>query len=502
MEFFLENVFEIDDDDIIIALFEQGLDTIDGYNNLELEDIPRVCNNIRKPGGMMVDEDGDMVPNRGTPISVLIEARLKMLWLYCRYCNITQREPDFDDDEDIPTLEALADLNSWLKSFPDSKNVKEPPQFPGQQKAKKWFETVDEWAARTKGPSGFPLAYVLREQHAIPAEDEGWFEPSIDEDLFNRGQHPVPGTAAPHWRGDNTMVWNMLKQTIHPTKEFTWIKSFERAKNGNAAYWAMKHVMMGPGVTRAIRAEADKIIQNTKYDGKAKGFAFDKMVTALAQAFIDSEIQWTEERKVQKLLNAITDSSLIAAKHAIMASTTLRDSYQDSVNYLQELVAIRDQHPGTSSLHTVAAIESSGDDASNNDGTEGNDDHPSPLEEWDPSQPGAYYSSKAYAKLTPEQKELHAKANEGDSSTEKKATGRKGKRDSSKISDLIAIQNEQAAQIAKLISDLDAARAVAEHQGTVSIGATISNKRRPGIAANPDTSLYKREENGDFTRVF
>ena len=188
------------------------------------------------------------------------------------------------------------------------------------------------------------------------------------------------------------MVWNMLKQTIHPTKEFTWIKSFERAKNGNAAYWAMKHVMMGPGVTRAIRAEADKIIQNTKYDGKAKGFAFDKMVTALAQAFIDSEIQWTEERKVQKLLNAITDSSLIAAKHAIMASTTLRDSYQDSVNYLQELVAIRDQHPGTSSLHTVAAIESSGDDASYNDGTEGNDDHPSPLEEWDPSQPGAYYS--------------------------------------------------------------------------------------------------------------
>ena len=180
MEFFLENVFEIDDDDIIIALFEQGLDTIDGYNNLELEDIPRVCNNIRKPGGMMVDEDGDMVPNRGTPISVLIEARLKMLWLYCRYCNITQREPDFDDDEDVPTLEVLADLNSWLKSFPDAKEVEKPPQFPGQQKAKKWFETVDEWAARTKGPSGFPLAYVLREQHAIPDEDEGWFEPNAN----------------------------------------------------------------------------------------------------------------------------------------------------------------------------------------------------------------------------------------------------------------------------------------------------------------------------------
>ena len=59
MEIFYNTVLGIDDDDIIIALFEQGLDTIDGYNALRKDDIVHVCNNIKRPGGMIVDEDGE-----------------------------------------------------------------------------------------------------------------------------------------------------------------------------------------------------------------------------------------------------------------------------------------------------------------------------------------------------------------------------------------------------------------------------------------------------------
>ena len=537
MELYYSTVLEIEEEETITALFEQGLDTMDGFNHLRLEDISRICSNIRRPGGMMVDDNGDLVPNRGTPISVLIETRLKQLWFFFRYAYMTQREPDFADDMDVPTLEVLADLDSWISSFDDPKDVEKPPTFPGQEKAKKWFESFDEFADRTKGPSGVPLGYVLREQHHIPADDTGWFLPGMDEDLFNRGRHPVAGVRAALWMADNTVLWNMLKHTVHPTNHFTWLKAFEKTKNGNAAYWALKHVMLGPGVTRALRARADAIIQTTKYDGKAKGYSFDKMVTRLTQAFIDSDIDWDEERKVQKLLQAIDDSTLLAAKHAIMASPTLRVNYQDTVNYLQELVSIRDQHPGSLLSRGIAAakkasgdtkasgdVEASGDDEAYDeeaydeeadyyedgedyDGEDYGDDedydeYPPPLEEWDPSQPGAYYSKEAYDKLTPEQKDLHWEAREEAKSAAKDDTGSKGKRDSSQISALMAIQAERDAKIAQLTTDLAVARALAEHQGTVSIGATISNKRRPGIGATSGTPLYKREENGDFTRVF
>jgi hypothetical protein len=69
MEVFYVTVFGIDDDDLVLALFDQGLDTIDNYNLLSVDDIVRVCNNIRKPGGMIVNDDGDLVPDRGQAVS-------------------------------------------------------------------------------------------------------------------------------------------------------------------------------------------------------------------------------------------------------------------------------------------------------------------------------------------------------------------------------------------------------------------------------------------------
>jgi hypothetical protein len=47
MEIYLTNTFQLDDDDLVIALFEQGLDTMEGYNMLTLDNITRVCANVR-----------------------------------------------------------------------------------------------------------------------------------------------------------------------------------------------------------------------------------------------------------------------------------------------------------------------------------------------------------------------------------------------------------------------------------------------------------------------
>jgi hypothetical protein len=58
MEMYLANVFLLDDDNLVIALFEQGHNTMDNYNQLTVEDITRICFNIRRPGEMVMDEDG------------------------------------------------------------------------------------------------------------------------------------------------------------------------------------------------------------------------------------------------------------------------------------------------------------------------------------------------------------------------------------------------------------------------------------------------------------
>jgi hypothetical protein len=95
LEDYFKIEFKIDDDDLIIALFEQGLDSLENFNLLTLTDMTRVCDTIRKPGGMIVDDDGDLVPNRGQAVSAVLEKRLKQFWQFVRYAYMTQRTPNF-----------------------------------------------------------------------------------------------------------------------------------------------------------------------------------------------------------------------------------------------------------------------------------------------------------------------------------------------------------------------------------------------------------------------
>jgi hypothetical protein len=134
-------------------------------------------------------------------------------------------------------LAELANLDSYLKSFPLAKDVEKPPQFPGQDKARKWFEQFDTWTSKSLGPSGVPLLYLLRKDDVDLNDDLGWYEPSLKEDLTLRGPH---GDENMFWQEDNTTVWNMLVFCLHPTKEYAYAKPFERTMDGNGAYNALK----------------------------------------------------------------------------------------------------------------------------------------------------------------------------------------------------------------------------------------------------------------------
>jgi hypothetical protein len=130
MEIYLNTIFGIEDDDLIIALIDQGFSTMANINMSELEDITRICNIIRKPGGMIIDEDGDTFPNKGQPLSTPAEARPKQFWYFARYAYMTQRVPDFGSGEGVPELEDLAKLHVFCKNlnFPLSKDADKLPQ--------------------------------------------------------------------------------------------------------------------------------------------------------------------------------------------------------------------------------------------------------------------------------------------------------------------------------------------------------------------------------------
>jgi hypothetical protein len=471
MEQYFAIILDVNDDDLMLALFQQGLDTLESFNSLTVEDITRICATVRRPGGMIVDEFGDLIPDRGQQVSAVLEKRLKQFWFYVRYAYMTQRVPDFVMGDGVPELADLSNLNSFIKSFPEPKDVEKPPQFPGLANARKWFEQFDSWAAKYLGPSGVPLSYVIRASHGIALVDPGWYEPSLREDIAFRGPH---GAANIFWREDNTAVWDMLAHCLHPVKEYVHIKQYEKKADGHAAYHAFKKIMLGPAITKSLEATADKLIRTTKYSG-AKGFTFDRMVTMMTQGFIDCGTEYSEDKKVGMLLDAITDSSLEATKLAVLASEKLENDFQAAVGYIQQQIAKRGD-PNSKGTRGVAAYGSGGRGnqgrGRNGKGRGGGRQRrrtwkPAgsgrPLEKWDPTKPGAWYSFKAFRKFTPEQKAKN-----------REAKGRSGNNTT-----ITPSPNAQIAalsqQIATLTSNLESAQAVNEHQ---SIGAAISGKRK------------------------
>jgi hypothetical protein len=415
IEDFFREVLHITDDALLLELNTQGLKSMSGFNQHTEVEIALICQNIRRPGGTYEDDQGNTHPDRGTQVSVLDEKRLKQFWYYCRYCYMTQRIPDFEDANQIPSLGALQQLDAYVATFPSPRDIVKPAQFPGFDKAKRWYESFEEWAAQSIGPSGVPLSYVLREsREQVNPEELDIFCESMDDDLFRMSRQNTPGSM--FWLADNTMVWNQLRECFHPTKDYTWIKPFEKTKDGHGGFLAGKKHALGPGVTRTINASAEKILANTRYDGRNKSWTFDKVVTRLNEAFDDSALEWDDTQKVIKLLDCITDQLLLPVKLSIRANDTLRIDYPGAVAYILEQITMMGHESNSSRNIGAYNIPRKGPGRGGaGRGRAGRILHRPPgLESWDPTRPGAYYSRACYASLTAEQKQLNFESREAD----------------------------------------------------------------------------------------
>jgi hypothetical protein len=212
-----------------------------------------------------------------------------------------------------------------------------------------------------------------------------------------------------------------LRECFHPTKDYTWIKPFEKAKDGHGGYLAGKKHALGPGVCRTINAGAEKILANTRYDGRNKSWTFDKVVTRLNEAFDNSALERDDTQKVIKLLDCITDQLLLPVKLSIRANDALRVDYPGTVAYILEQITMMGHESNSS--RNIGAFNIPRKGPGRGGAGRGQRGHPAAragrnlhrtpgLESWDPTKPGAYYSRACYASLTAEQKQLNYETRE------------------------------------------------------------------------------------------
>jgi hypothetical protein len=81
-----------------------------------------------------------------------------------------------------------------------------------------------------------PLAYIVQDDEFVANSN---VDPSngyatVQEEMVARMPHTHP-----LYREDNIAVWDILRNSIHDTDAFSWIKRCKRRRDGRGAYLAL-----------------------------------------------------------------------------------------------------------------------------------------------------------------------------------------------------------------------------------------------------------------------
>ena len=133
-----------------------------------------------------------------------------------------------------------------------------PPKLTDIRTVRSTLEDLDNYLRRRLGTSGLPLAYVTREDIAIPApaDDPGFGMPDFTSEMVRRGDHTDDS-----YQLDNTTVWTIIRHVTHRGQGWSWVSKYARSTNGRAAYFALIAHYLGDSYVSRKRSNADKIMK-------------------------------------------------------------------------------------------------------------------------------------------------------------------------------------------------------------------------------------------------
>ena len=323
MDGYLNQILGINNAGVRNRLREKGFEDFDEIQFHSTQEVTRICDNIRKTN------DGN-IGNR--TISVPLEENLKKLVLHTRYKYLTNRQPQYNQAP-MDELDAVSLYFGQLGDDPDEDTV---PAYKDNINKRIWFESIRTFLSCKKGMAGVPLLYVVREQELPPAVDPGFMQPSIDLDIETRARiDPAGGPASRYYTADNREVYQFLLRKCVGTTLGNNVRRYSRNNNGRGAYLSILSQIYGDDVKALMLNQADKKLERIYYDGRSRNYTFDTFIDQMRECFIDmGDDEWSEQRKVNKLMAAWKVPALVHLNGIVQATATYKNSFENTVVFL------------------------------------------------------------------------------------------------------------------------------------------------------------------------
>jgi hypothetical protein len=253
--------------------------------------------------------------------------------------------------------------------------------------------------------------------------DPGVGLPTLQEELIRRTRHN-----GSHWEADNQTVWNIIRSLTHGGPGWNWVSTFHRKRDGREAYIALKKHYLGSSFVSKTMSDATTDLRNMFYTGKSRNFDFETFCGKMNKAFTDlsdNGQEYTEQMKVQMLLNATQDPLLEQAKLKVLGDDALMHNYSGTISYLKVALNAFSNHVKSSRnisvLHRGGRSSGSGGYRGGGGrgggrggrfgrGGRGRGRGQGPADKFDPKDPGRSLTTKAWKEITDEQRALAREA--------------------------------------------------------------------------------------------
>jgi hypothetical protein len=205
------------------------------------------------------------------------------------------------------------------------------------------IENIDSHLLKTLGRAKTPLAYVVRQNDAVPPslQDPPTNYATIQEEMVARMPHTDLA-----YREDNIKVWEIIRDSLHESEAYNWIKRSERRRDGRSAYLALTTHYLGASKNETLRNQADTRLMQTFYGGEKNKFDWSKYVSVHKRCHNDLEATGpplSEDDKVRRLLNGIHMTKLDTAVLFVRSSPHLMMNFDSTVDSITTVVEnIRD----------------------------------------------------------------------------------------------------------------------------------------------------------------
>jgi hypothetical protein len=330
----------------------QGIDSVRELEYLLDEDCVNLCKTIRRPGGHLPNPgfvaggpEPATIPYTGIMVSQRAETNMQLAAYAVRHYNRISRATNVAGMN--PTsIRRLRELK-----IKEEARVTDAPTAPAIDN-KNWPKTMDslrDYFSSVLGETKAPLAYVIRDDQAVQpeADDPPDNYDTPENEMIARMPHKDTNDIdLPTYIHDRAKVWQTISEVTRDDKCWTYVKPFQRTRDGRGAFLALHTHYLGANHVNNMASVAEAKLAQAKYFGEKRRYNFESYISTLNEQFqvLNNLTRYghagiDESSKVRRLNAGIKTDKLNAPKAQIMSSRALQDNFDDAVGLYQDFIA-------------------------------------------------------------------------------------------------------------------------------------------------------------------